>query len=1079
MTEYEWILNNASLTQQMMGHVMEIKVGKDSTASVAVGYGDDDIDTIKTGRNWSMTETTKQAQSMQTRRNTNVVGAINAGGYDMSNGRPSGAFIMSGTVINEPTGTTFWIDKDGNAHITSAQECNAALAAGNVREAVASFGDIFENGHARSGLDNTTRASRTAIGIKADGTVVMLMVDGRQAPYSVGMTMAEVGAAMEALGCVQAVNLDGGGSSTFATQREGESENNTSAGLTLRCRPSDGYERKVSNTIMVLSKAQPTGQFDHAVLTPNAEVYTPGSKVQFSAAGVDAAGSSADVPEDAVWTVLSGGGRIDADGAYTATDDCGEVTVGLQVNGETVGQTAIQIRWPDKLDFTNSSVSIDFGETSDLTFKPTWQGREVKYKDGDFEWTLDESKPISYKYNALVEEKGYGFSKKWSGGKPFKWTGPNLEQAKTPWGVEPKIYMSLTGNTGVTQTIEWGAGEAVTYKTYFTERDVICSINEGGLISISVTLTHDKAEILTDDGWSECNAEYNSKLVNLDHQFFVGTFSGNQFVADKNNSLRATAKVSLANNKNVTGEVDLAVGLDPQVLMDFEDHDNVAATDYWSCHVGLSSTEERGFLTSDEVRTDRLWVRDTTGKGVIFPEGYNQVVSADEDENVRFGQYAFKLGYDFTKVGPTVVAAADFGFSGDLLVNTVQPTKIGMWINVPADCTCGDSALKAVLKGHASKQTGAFTATSHIEINEDGSTSYFDGELNGTTAYVQYYSYNADGAVSGSKLGDWAGKGWIWVEADISSFQMPVDVARGYTVRVVSAQNCAKGSGYLYIDNLQFIYGTNTNDVKRPVLESVTETGSGTVLAGDGSTVLSSGNLTFSAVYSDSELTDKYATGIDQSGIRVLLDGTDYTEQLEINEGSLYLKGVNLRNGSHTLSIRLKDFYGNVTEETRTFRVEDAQGKRSAIDVLPQPEAPEIGKEYALSIVNNTGEPVTKAEITVDFSTMGNAVKYLQDATVESSDDYLLTLEKTDKQAKSQSHGSRHSGHCWHGSSERKPQLNMTMCLSWDTLSSTSPRTSRRGTRCDTPSRRVTIPLTTARRAARPIPSPVRSRRSR
>lgn len=1000
VTEYEWILNNASLTQQMMGHVMEIKVGEGSTASVAVGYGDDDIETIKTGRNWAMTETTKQAQSMQTRRNTNVVGAINAGGYDMSNGRPSGAFIMSGTVINEPTGTTFWIDKDGNAHITSAQECKAALAAGNVREAVASFGDIFENGHARSGLDNTTRASRTAIGIKADGTVVMLMVDGRQAPYSVGMTMAEVGAAMEALGCVQAVNLDGGGSSTFATQREGESENNTSAGLTLRCRPSDGYERKVSNTIMVLSKAQPTGQFDHAVLTPNNEVYTPGSTVQFAAAGVDAAGGRADIPAGAAWTVLSGSGRIDADGAYTATDDCGEVTVGLQVNGKTVGQTAIQIRWPDKLDFTNSSVSIDFGETSDLTFKPTWQGREVKYKDGDFEWTLDESKPISYKYNALVEEKGYGFSKKWSGGKPFKWTGPNLEQAKTPWGVEPKIYMSLTGNTGVTQTIEWGAGEAVTYKTYFTERDVICSINEGGLISISVTLTHDKAEILTDDGWSECNAEYNSKLVNLDHQFFVGTFSGNQFVADKNNSLRATAKVSLANNKNVTGEVDLAVGLDPQVLMDFEDHDNVAATDYWSCHVGLSSTEERGFLTSDEVRTDRLWVRDTTGKGVTFPKEYNRVVSADEDENVRFGQYAFKLGYSFTNINPTVVAAADFGFSGDLFINTVQPTKIGMWINVPADCTCGDSALKAVLKGHASKQTGAFTATSHIEINEDGSTSYFDGELNGTTAYVQYYSYNADGAVSGSKLGDWAGKGWIWVEADISSFQMPVDVARGYTVRVVSAQNCAKGSGYLYIDNLQFIYGTNTNDITRPVLESVTETGSGTVLAGDSSTVLSSGNLTFSAVYSDSELTDKYATGIDQSGIRVLLDGTDYTEQLEINEGSLYLKGVNLRNGSHTLSIRLKDFYGNVTEETRTFRVEDAEGQRSAIDVLPQPEAPEIGKEYALSIVNNTGEPVTKAEITVDFSTMGNAAKYLQGATVESSDDYQLTLEKTDKQAK-------------------------------------------------------------------------------
>lgn len=398
------------------------------------------------------------------------------------------------------------------------------------------------------------------------------------------------------------------------------------------------------------------------------------------------------------------------------------------------------------------------------------------------------------------------------------------------------------------------------------------------------------------------------------------------------------------------------------------------------------------------MKSDRLWIRDTTGKGVIFPEGYNQVVSADEDENVRFGQYAFKLGYDFTKVDPTVVAAADFGFSGDLLVNTVQPTKIGMWIKVPAACKGDDSVLKAVLKGGAFE---ADLATSYMKFNEDGNISYVDGkQLNGTAAYVQYYSYNTDGTVSGSTLNDWAGKDWTWVEADISAFQMPVDVSRAYTVRVTSAQNCTKSEGYLYVDNLQFIYGTNTNDITRPVLESVTETGSGTVLAGDSSTVLSSGTLTFSAVYSDSELTDKYATGIDQSGIRVLLDGTDYTEQLEINEGSLYLKGVNLRNGSHTLSIRLKDFYGNVTEETRTFRVEDAEGQRSAIDVLPQPEAPEIGKEYALSIVNNTGEPVTKAEITVDFSTMGNAAKYLQDATVERSDDYLLTLETTDKQAK-------------------------------------------------------------------------------
>lgn len=1003
VTEYEWILNNASLTQQMMGHVMEIKVGKDSTASVAVGYGDDDIETIKTGRNWAMTETTKQAQSMQTRRNTNVVGAINAGGYDMSNGRPSGAFIMSGTVINEPTGTTFWIDGSGAAHITSAQECNAALAAGNVREAVAGFGDIFENGHARSGLDNTTRASRTAIGIKADGTVVMLMVDGRQAPYSVGMTMAEVAASMEALGCVEAVNLDGGGSSTFATQREGESENNTSAGLTLRCRPSDGYERKVSNTIMVLSKAKPTGEFDHAVLTPNNEVYTPGSTVQFAAAGVDAAGGRADIPAGAAWTVLSGSGRIDADGVYTATDDCGEVIVGLQVNGETVGQTAIQIRWPDKLDFTNSSVSIDFGETSDLTFKPTWQGREVNYKDGDFEWTLDESKPISYKYNTKVEEKA--------------WEGRDVPRVGFPkWKYSDSngnVYMSLTGSIGVQQKIEWGSTETRTYLTYFTEASRTISYTDG-TIGIHEVLTHDKAEKLDmkTNTWSDCTPEENADRVNLTHDFAVGKFTGNRFTADTNNSLRATAKVTLAGNSALTGQVELVVGLEPLVLMDFEPREGAN----WNTYItngkngGEGDNLTYGQLTDAHIREYGLWMRTATNSGVKF-DG-SGVVGATVDERVRFGEQAFKLCFDFSPCGETSVAAADGGFSCDLYVNTVQPTKIGMWVNVPADLKNCPYNLKAILAGGVSGTTKAQTDGGYNTLQPDGTFTYggygVDGKMGtipkGTTMYTQYYGKgkDADGnEVTLSTLGEMAGKGWLWVEADISAMQMPIDVYRAYTFRVVKTQLMhERFKGHILVDNLQFIYGTNTNDIKRPVLESVTETGSGTVLAGDGSTVLSSGTLTFSAVYSDSELTDKYATGIDQSGIRVLLDGTDYTEQLEINEGSLYLKGVNLRNGPHTLSIRLKDFYGNVTEETRTFRVEDAKGQRSAIDVLPQPEAPEIGKEYALSIVNNTGEPVTSAEITVDFSTMGNAAKYLEKATVEDSDEYELTLTKTDKQAK-------------------------------------------------------------------------------
>lgn len=1005
VTEYEWLLNNSSLTEQMVGHVMEVKVGSDSTASIAVGYGDDDIKSIASGRNWAMTETTKQAQSMQTRRNKNVVGAINAGGYDMSNGRPGGAFIMSGTQINEPTGTTFWIDKSGNAYITSAQECNAAYAAGNVLEAVASFGDIFENGHARSGLDDITRASRTAIGIKKDGTVVMFMVDGRQAPYSVGMTMAEVGAAMEELGCVQAVNLDGGGSSTFATQREGDEENST-AGLTLRCRPSDGYERKVSNTIMVLSTAKATGEFVRAAITPNDEVYTPGSTVQFKASGADTAGGHADIPDGASWTVLSGGGSISAEGLYTpAASDEGDVTVGLKYNDQTVGQTTVHMQWPDKLGFTNTSVSIDFGKTSDLTFKPTWQGREVHYKDGDFVWTLDESKPISYKYNALVEEKA--------------WEGRDVPSKGFPkWKYSDSngnVYMSLTGSIGVQQKIEWGSTETRTYLTYFTEASRTVSY-ENGTIGINATLTHDKAEMLDmrTNTWKECTAEQNAENVNLSHAFTVGKFVGNSFTADEKNSLRATAKVSLQNNTAVTGEVELVVGLEPLVLMDFEDRAGVN----WNTYItnksngGQGDNTTYGQLSNEHIQQSGLWVRTATNAGVVF-DG-SGVVSAAQDERVRFGEKAFKLCFDFKGCSPTSTAAADGGFSCDLYVNKVQPTKIGMWVNVPADLKNCPYLLKAIMAGGVTEMTEAKTDGGHNELNNDGSFTYKGFGTNGgkgqipkgTTMYTQYYGTaqvkNEDGkleTVTLTTLGDMAGKGWIWVEADIASMQMPIAVYRAYTFRVVkTATMSTLSKGNILVDNVQFIYGTNTNDVTRPVLESVTETSSNTVLQSKGTTVLTGGNLSFTAVYSDSEITDKYATGIDTSGIRVLLDGVDYTndtQKVEIHNGVLYLKGMNLRNGTHTLTIRLKDFYGNVTTETRAFRVEDVQGKRSAIDILPQPEAPEIGKEYVFAIVNNTGETVKEAELTVDFRAMGNAAKYLKGAKAESlSSDYTLTLDQ-------------------------------------------------------------------------------------
>jgi exopolysaccharide biosynthesis protein len=58
------------------------------------------------------------------------------------------------------------------------------------------------------------RHPRTAIGKKADGTVVLFVVDGR-AKESAGFSIRELQSIMRLLGCVDAINLDGGGSTTM------------------------------------------------------------------------------------------------------------------------------------------------------------------------------------------------------------------------------------------------------------------------------------------------------------------------------------------------------------------------------------------------------------------------------------------------------------------------------------------------------------------------------------------------------------------------------------------------------------------------------------------------------------------------------------------------------------------------------------------------------------------------------------------------------------------------------------------------------------------------------------------------
>jgi hypothetical protein len=85
------------------------------------------------------------------------------------------------------------------------------------------------------------RQPRTLAGVRADGTLLLVTVDGRRPGWSVGMTLPQAARLMRSLGARDALNLDGGGSSTMTVRGE------------VVSRPSDRTgERPVSDGVYAL-----------------------------------------------------------------------------------------------------------------------------------------------------------------------------------------------------------------------------------------------------------------------------------------------------------------------------------------------------------------------------------------------------------------------------------------------------------------------------------------------------------------------------------------------------------------------------------------------------------------------------------------------------------------------------------------------------------------------------------------------------------------------------------------------------------------------------------------------------------
>lgn len=156
--------------------------------------------------------------------NNNAVAAINAGGFHDPNGTGTGR-LPYGIIVSEGK---FLIGGDIEEKLQLVGITKAGvLVAGNytpqemremnVAEGVSFGPPLIINGKKLivEGDGGWGVAPRTAIGQRKDGTILFLVVDGRQPGYSIGATLLDIQNVLYEQGAQVAVNLDGGSSTTL------------------------------------------------------------------------------------------------------------------------------------------------------------------------------------------------------------------------------------------------------------------------------------------------------------------------------------------------------------------------------------------------------------------------------------------------------------------------------------------------------------------------------------------------------------------------------------------------------------------------------------------------------------------------------------------------------------------------------------------------------------------------------------------------------------------------------------------------------------------------------------------------
>jgi len=153
-------------------------------------------------------------------KDTGAIAGINGGGFYDPNGAGNGAFpdgltVHNGEIVHNNIGNKITdivaLDKEGKLIVGQIKADDVKKK--NIQEAVSFWPTLIQDGKKGVFQDSVwSVAPRTAIGQKADGTIILVVIDGRQPTWSWGAKMSDLYNLFMDYDAVNAANLDGGSS---------------------------------------------------------------------------------------------------------------------------------------------------------------------------------------------------------------------------------------------------------------------------------------------------------------------------------------------------------------------------------------------------------------------------------------------------------------------------------------------------------------------------------------------------------------------------------------------------------------------------------------------------------------------------------------------------------------------------------------------------------------------------------------------------------------------------------------------------------------------------------------------------